>query len=251
MKKVMQTMGALAFATSFCLLHAGVTLAAESEARAQASAPAKQAAALPVYKPPLRGAPAAGRLIGGGSRGSVPNSLVLAVLAPEHTGLTSSAQPTLHFYISEPARALLEITVLEAGAVHPAAEIALGTVHDGGLVAVDLARHGVTLKPDTEYAWSVAVVPEPEQRSHDIISSGVIKRTPASPELTAKLSRAAPDELAFVYAEEGYWYDAVTAVSALIQSRPQDKALRAQRAALLEQVALQEIARHETELSAR
>jgi hypothetical protein len=48
-----------------------------------------------------------------------------------------------------------------------------------------------------------------------------------------------------VYAESGVWYDAIAAVSARISAAPGDPRPRAQRAALLDQVGLSEIAAYD------
>jgi hypothetical protein len=98
------------------------------------------------------------------------------------------------------------------------------------------------LKPNVEYQWSIAIVPDPRQRANDIIASGFIQRVAPPQALTARLQRASPRELPYIYAEEGLWYDALDAVSVLIDSAPRDKALRTQRAALLGQVGLAQAA---------
>src|SRR5947207_15681571 len=48
-------------------------------------------AVMPVYRPPIRGAPV-GR-VGGGTRGTALEPLVLSVLAPEDSGLTAFEPP--------------------------------------------------------------------------------------------------------------------------------------------------------------
>ena len=50
-------------------------------------------ATVPIYKPPLRGAP--GGRVGGGTRGSGREVFVLTVLAPDHSALTVSEQPAI------------------------------------------------------------------------------------------------------------------------------------------------------------
>src|SRR5688572_21778645 len=53
---------------------------------------------VPVYNPPPRGAP--GGRVGGGTRGPGQRDVfVLSVLAPDHSGLTSSEQPSLYWFI--------------------------------------------------------------------------------------------------------------------------------------------------------
>ena len=52
-----------------------------------------------------------------------------------------------------------------------------------------------------------------------------------------------------IYAEAGLWYDALTAISDLIDTSPNAPALRQRRASLLEQVGLREIAEHDMRTS--
>src|SRR5271168_697816 len=60
--------------------------------------PAMSTDAMPHYVPPMRGAP--GGRTGGGSRGIKGSDLTIAVLAPDHVGLTAEDQPTLYWYAS-------------------------------------------------------------------------------------------------------------------------------------------------------
>src|SRR5262245_36475783 len=84
------------------------------------SPPQSVEASTPIYKPPLRGAPV-GR-IGGGPRGTggLPS---LAVLAPDHTGLTVQDQPTLYWYVSQVPTQAVEVTLIEAQGVKPLFEM--------------------------------------------------------------------------------------------------------------------------------
>jgi hypothetical protein len=136
----------------------------------------RPANALPVYKPPMRGAP--GGRVGGGTRG----------------------------------------------------------IH-----RIRLADYPVKLEPGVAYRWSVTVVPDPDRRSRDILASGTIERVEPSPALAARLQSARKDDLPFIYAEEGIWYDALAALSDLIDSAPEDADLHRQRAALLTQARLPQI----------
>ena len=54
-------------------------------------------------------------------------------------------------------------------------------------------------------------------------------------EISTKFAR---DGLAGIYAEAGLWYDALAAVSEMIERAPDNRELRRQRAALLAQVGL-------------
>lgn len=192
-------------------------------------------AATPVYKPPMRGAPAS--RIGGGSRSTGEADFVLSVLAPDHTGLTSQAQPTLYWYTSGPSNATLEVTVIAEVAERPVLTQNLNLTR-GGVQSFDLAKHGVTLKPDTEYEWFVSAVPDPTQRSKDVTSGGTIRRVAPDPAVQARVAAADERQAPLIYAEAGLWYDAIDALSRLIELHPDDAKLNAQRAALLDQVGL-------------
>jgi hypothetical protein len=236
------------------MLTAGILLAFPLFADAQATQPTAPAAAqsvqsLPVYKPPLRGAPSS--RVGGASRGITEARVTLDVLAPDHTGLTISEQPSLYWYLSAPVAAPLEFTLIDQAAVHPLAEIQLKAPDAPGIQRLDLSAHGVKLEPGIEYQWFVTLVPDPRQRSNDVLAGGTIERIEAPPALTARLAGASDQQLTYVYAQEGLWYDAIAAISGLINASPEDDGLRAQRAALLEQVGLDRVAAQDKAIALR
>ncbi len=188
------------------------------------------------YSPPLRGAPAS--RVGGGSRGVGETTLELSVLAPDHTGLTTKSQPTLYWYISKPANARLDVTVINDEAIDPILENVVGTPKSAGIQQLDLATAGTKLEPGIEYRWFVSVTPDEEQRSNDVIASGTIQYDPPDADLESRIAKADHQTMASIYAENGVWYDAIDSISRAIQQNPGDATLRAQRAALLEQVGL-------------
>lgn len=200
----------------------------------------------PIYKPPLRGVPT-GR-VGGGTRGAPggPDRLVvLAVLAPDHIGLTTQEQPSLYWYISQPTTAVIELTVAENQAVNPMLEKRINSPSQAGVQRIRLADYGVRLKPGIVYRWYITVVPDPNIRSKDILAGGLIERAEPSANLRTQLAQQGPAQAPIAYAEEGIWYDALSAISEMIDATPNDSALHAQRASLLEQVRLQEVAEFE------
>lgn len=199
-----------------------------------------------VYQPPKGlGAPAAVRREGAASRG-VRQSVILTPLAPDHVGLTSQAQPTLYWYLSaEPhsqAPGRLVVTIIDEDAIQPLAEVTREAPSGPSVQHLDLNAQGITLKPEVDYEWTVALVPDLDNRSGDIIAGGMIRYEQASPELTAKLKQADSHALPGVYAQAGYWYDAIDRVSALIEQNPSQGVYRGLRAVLLEQGKLSEVA---------
>jgi hypothetical protein len=192
------------------------------------------------YKPPVRGAPAS--RVGGGHRGSAAVTGELAVLAPDHTGLTTRSQPTLYWYLSEPANARLDLTVTNDEQIDPLLEQVIGIPKTAGIQSLDLAKAGATLKPGVEYRWFVSLTPDETQRSNDVVASGTIEYVVPDAGLESRTARADELTLARIYAEDGIWYDAIDSISRAIDENPGNANLHARRAGMLEQVGLKSAA---------
>jgi uncharacterized protein DUF928 len=227
-------------------------LGAAPEARrqqvAQAPTEAKKGEAATIgaitYNAPLRGAPAT--RVGGGTRSAATKSVQLSVLAPNDTGYTTRDKPTIYWYVSETLQKPVELTIssnesLEAAAT-PAFELTLQPPIARGVHALSLEQHGVVLKPGVEYQWFVALVGNAAQRSNDVIAGGTIKRVAETDSVRSRVKEAGPASRPALYAGAGIWYDAIDELSRLISAQPENRELRAQRAALLEQVGLTEAA---------
>jgi hypothetical protein len=193
----------------------------------------------PVYQPPRRGAPR-GR-VGGGSRGPGDNRPVLSVLVPDHTALTVQEAPTLYWYISSRPDHPIELTIIDEHSIKPLLETRVYPKQPG-IQEVRLNKHHIRLSPGIKYQWFVALVIDAANRSKDIIAGGWLERIEPSHTLQEQLTRAERTEMPFIYAEAGIWYDALEAISDLIDASPDNPVPRQQRAALLEQVGLTEIA---------
>ena len=197
----------------------------------------------PAYVPPMRGAVAQVRRVGGATRGwgdvEVP---LTVVIAPDHTGLTVNPAPTLYWYLSRPTPFPFVVTVIEEDAVAPLIEHEVRPTAAPGFQNIALREHGVSLKTDTDYEWSVAIVIDPLERSRDVIAQGTIRLVERSPELKARSQGRGNDDLGAVYAQSGLFYDAFDAFCQAIQSNPALDRPREMRRALLEQVALPEVA---------
>lgn len=217
-------------------------LGAEPASTQSASSGAGKSAATPiiapVYKPPTRGAP--GGRVGGGTRGK-DQVFTLSVLAPDHTGLTSKDQPVLYWYVSKPLSSPIELTIIDGGAT-PIIEKILAPPTKSGIQRLQLAEHGVHLEPGKQYQWFLTLVSNPKRRSKDVLAGATIERLALPDNLAAQVSGADRLSAARYYAEAGQWYDAIALLSEQIEANPLDLNPRAQRAALLQQVGLQEIA---------
>ena len=196
---------------------------------------------LPVYRPPMWGAPK-GR-VAGGTRGSTGGVTSLYVLAPDHQGWSSKSQPCLYWFLSELTDYPIEFTLVENRAVRPLVEIRVDTPRRAGIQPIRLADHDVHLEPDVPYRWFIAVVRDVHNRSKDLLAGGTLCYREQPQDLRASLARAGADKAVHVYARAGFWYDALQAVCERLKAQPHDKELRLIRVSLLEQVGLNEVAR--------
>ncbi|MCW5591995.1 MAG: DUF928 domain-containing protein [Burkholderiales bacterium] len=218
--------------------------AAAPAASAQvAPAAAPQAAQAVAYKPPSRGAPQ--RRVGGASRGAADKAPVVSVLAPDHVGYSLEEQPDLYWFISRPSAVRIELTLIDGRSPAPTKEVVLEGARSAGIQRFSLREHGVRLAEGTDYEWSVAVVPDTESRSADILSGGALRRVASDPALAARLKALSGTARAAALAEAGIWYDALATLGREADANPQDGAVRRVRADLLDQVGLKEAAAFE------
>lgn len=217
----------------FLVFAATIAQAQSPQPKAQVQ---RQATTAPVYTPPFRGAPS--RRVGGSTRSTGQALPVVSVIAPDHVGLTTSAQPVLYWFISKPTKVRLEITLIDESGVKPMLELPIERVEGPAIHEIDLKKHGIELKRGMEYQWTVALIPDAAERSGDIISGGVIKLVELPSALGGGAGVTSPAELAGA----GLWYDAIHALSIEIAAQPNNVELRAQRAGLLEQAGLVEAA---------
>jgi hypothetical protein len=205
-----------------------------------------QAASPVLYVPPEIGFP--GRRIGAGTR-SLGRLASLQILAPDHLGYTTLEQPTLYWYLSEPTDARIDFTLRDETSVEPIAEVQLAGPAQPGVQAIRLSDLGVRLRPDVRYLWFVSLVSDPERRSKDFAAGAWISRRAPDAALRERLA-AADGQEGSVYAQSGLWYDAIGALSSRIAAAPADPTTREQRAALLDQVGLSEVAAYDRERAA-
>lgn len=181
----------------------------------------------------------------GGSRGTGDATITLDVLAPDDIGTTTQEQPSLFWFQSKPAEAKFELTLLQENKVKPLIQVKVERASKAGIQRLKLSEHGVKLTPGVEYQWVVALVTDPDNRSTDLVASGLIKRVVPAADLKEKISQATPASLANLYADAGIWYDALAALSDQIEAQPENKTLRQTRAELLGQVGLKAAAQAE------
>jgi len=222
-------------AIASAVISIGVSAWAEDKKPAAPQQETPKAAASEVeYRPPSRGAPKV--RVGGSTRG-IAQRLSLAVIAPDHVGLSSNAQPDLYWYISRPVESPLEFALYPVDATDPLVEKAIPPVATAGIQRIRLSELGVKLKAGEEYQWLISFASKPNSRAKDAIASGRVRMQPASSPLGSYAAAA----------QAGYWYDAYASLRNEMARHPNDARLAAVQQTLLEQVGLGEVARSETE----
>ena len=187
---------------------------------------------LPVYRPPILGAPQF--RVGGGTRSITQ----LYVLAPQHVGLTASSRPRLYWFVSTGDRGRIQFILTDKSSNKPLLELAWDVPAMEGITYLDLSDHGIHLKEEITYRWAIILTPDTGIGPETITSQGFVQhiRYP-------QLKDTEPVDLPFVAAKAGLWYDAFNAISRLIERNPAQLDYRYQRAALLDQVGLKSASR--------
>ena len=199
------------------------------------------------YKPPFLGAPSTARLVGMALRSQIKtdNDLLLSVLTPTHTGLTTQIQPVIYWFVSQPVSEpfqFVEFVLNSEQSISPVLRTRLPSVTKSGIQRLQLSDYGINLQTDTEYTWSIALVPDPESRSHDFVSSGKIKYIKPKKELQRRVRESSPDQHPYIFSQAGFWYDAIAAIIYQKEKYPKDTLHRNNLISLMEQAELQQIA---------
>jgi len=167
------------------------------------------------------------------------NSRLLRALVPRKKTLSAVPKPTLYWCVSDiPTKSMeMKIGLREYNSLKPVLIRSLPEPQYAGIhpFSVDIA-----LKPEVGYEWAVWFTKDTSDKSNP-----VFLYRPLSEELSKKLEQAKqvdPSKLPSIYAENGYWYDAVAALYQQAQAGrcdSKDSKLRDQWRDLLKQQGLE------------
>jgi Domain of Unknown Function (DUF928) len=207
---VLSTLLSLAFAAILL-----APIPSSAQAPPPSAAHEEDALEKPQYKPPARGAP--GGRVGGATRGTVRATMPLPtieLLAPDrNAGQTMSPTPSLYFYVSQPVSWPTQFTISAPFRPDPVIEVNIPAPQQAGVFAIRTADYHVQLQPGVLYTWSVSVILNPKAPSRDIVATASLLRTAADPQLESALRTAKADRRARLFAQAGFWYDAVAAAA--------------------------------------
>lgn len=215
---------------------------------ARAASPSSAGAIAMLFEPPPDDATPQGTA-GGASRGSclqagyreAPGLAIAAVMPQSNRGLTVAERPT--FFVAVPGNAISAELSLWDEDYNGIYQTALSLTEVSGIIGIALPADAPDLAPGKSYKWSLAVICDASNRNRDAVVEGWVQRTEPNANLLAGLEKAeTPLEKATLYAQNGFWYDSVSALAELRRQRPDDADLAGQWKQLLMSVGLDEIA---------
>jgi hypothetical protein len=194
----------------------------------------------PTYKAPQHLTPRA--RVGGGLRGRGGDDPAVAALVPDHVGFTVKQYPELNWFLSKRTSLPIQFTLIEERSIEALVERSITAPETAGVQAIKLSDMNVALQPNVQYRWYVSLIRDTGSPSRNIVTGGMIERCEFSECLALDATTTCSTESVILSAANGFWYDAMGCVSDLIETNPEDIGLRKQRAALLKQVGLHDVA---------
>lgn len=194
---------------------------------------------------PREGLP--GRRVGGGTRGGCTlggNSLI--ALVPEtNLALTTTAYPTLFFYVPEMKESKMAEFVLLDENEELVYESSFELAGQPGIVSFSLPNsEGLSpLEVGKNYQWYFSIVCNPNDRAEDIAVDGWLQRVNSEPDLAFRLQNATLFDQASLYISENLWADALVTLAEARWQRPNDVMVAQEWKKLLQLIGLDTIAR--------
>jgi len=159
---------------------------------------------------------------GAGSRGCEAEAapVNLNLLAPTHTAVTASGRPSFYWRVSNVTPVSIRFTLVEPRVSKPLVDQEM-TVTEGGIVRLEMPENAPELQEGKEYRWTVAVICDPNRPSTNIVAKSLIQRVSPSSELASQLAATSSDyERGQIYAQAGYWNDALDAIATSYTQQP-------------------------------
>ncbi len=160
---------------------------------------------------------------GGGCKAS--GQPTLTTLVPKNNlGLSASATPTFYWFVPANTYQYVNFTLTKVDAADQPTDVIYSVLSrisgQGGLASVTIPEQATTqtLEAGASYRWQVRMLCSNQDR-RGLSATGWVTYMPPSPTLANQLA-AQPSNKFDVYAEAGYWYDAVKELAILKQAYP-------------------------------
>lgn len=193
-------------------------------------------AGLPGVAPgtPAGSRPTGTRGCGDETRKTSPDLLTL--LFQSKDGHTVSGRPTFFWYLSANPPVPIRFVLASPEEDEPAIDEIFENPR-AGFMQAKLADKQPELVPGRQYIWSVTLLCNRNNTAENPIAQGQIKRVPMPPDLAEKLTQATSQLAnATIYANQGFWYDALAIVAAAQAENPKDNTLQDHMLSLLGQM---------------
>ena len=157
-------------------------------------------------------------------------------------GNTANPFPTFWVHIPYPVNAINRLVlVLREHGSQPDAKVSVVDVPIEalpGTIGIPWPSTEFPLEMNRSYRWFLLVDCQPGE-SVDTFVEALIQRTEPSAAIANQLVEATPEERVFIYAENGFWHDAVTELNRLRQTSPNNPELEENWRSLLESADLE------------
>lgn len=173
--------------------------------------------------PTDQGAPR-GRSQGGASRGNCEPYQGLRAIVPSSEGrvwgLTASEHPTVWVYLPSALTAETAIEfVLQDATDQELYRTQFTATVQPGLIRFAVPETAPAIELDKPYFWTLVIYCNPVRPSDSVFVQGTVQRSTLTSEQQTLLA-ADPLERSRLYAEFGFWYDALTTLADLRQTDP-------------------------------
>ncbi len=163
----------------------------------------------------------------------------MVALAPEHVTWTSVASPELFWAISRVSEG--EAIELEIAAIDqpPLYRAELPLPARAGVQRFELAELGVELPADVDLTWTVTLIRSRTEAAENPTAQGWLRRVTAPAALGRALEAAPLPQRPGLYAQAGYWHEALGAALALKDRYPQSPEAARVLESLIDQIGLE------------
>ncbi len=173
--------------------------------------------AIAKYKPPKQPSAPSGPITSTGTRGgcSRDRKTSLTALAPhQHVGQTTASHPTFLWYIPESDSYPLRFQLYEKSATGKQLLYTTQLQSIPGLMQHTLPPNQAGLAKGRRYSWQVILLCNPNRPSTAVVAGAEVDMVSVPTILSNSLaSITQPEHRSRLYAESGFWYDALAEIS--------------------------------------
>jgi hypothetical protein len=145
-------------------------------------------------------------------------------------GLTAKEHPTLLFYSPYAQSSISKIDFILRDRDNSADRLvyqqSIKSPTQPGIIDITLPETSEPLVVDKFYQWELKLTVKKSIGTREVSVKGWIQKADLDPKLSDSIDRATPARQAELYAENGFWYDALSTLAQLRRERSQDLAIR-------------------------